>query len=86
MPILYVCEDNGIGIEAQYLDQIFGTFKRVNNSDELEGSGIGLAIVKKLVERHRGTVSVASTPGVGSTFYVTLQMTFKQKQQLANKS
>ena len=79
-------EDNGIGIEAQYLDQIFGTFKRVNNSDELEGSGIGLAIVKKLVERHRGTVSVASTPGVGSTFYVTLQMTFKQKQQLANKS
>ncbi|WP_372777717.1 CHASE domain-containing protein [Litorivivens sp.] len=73
-------EDNGIGIEAEYLDQIFGTFKRVNNSDEQEGSGIGLAIVKKLVERHRGAVSVASTPGVGSTFYVTLQLTFKQKQ------
>ncbi len=70
-------EDNGIGIEDQYLEQIFGTFKRGGNSDESEGSGIGLAIVKKLVERHRGSVSVTSAPGIGSTFFVTLRLAFK---------
>ncbi|MBB3046390.1 PAS domain S-box-containing protein [Litorivivens lipolytica] len=69
-------KDNGIGIEAQYLEQIFGAFRRVQSSDDTEGSGIGLAVVKKLVERHRGAVSVDSEPGVGSTFYVTLKLNY----------
>lgn len=64
--------DNGIGIEEQYLDHIFGAFRRLHNADEYEGSGIGLAVVKKLVEVHKGSIWVKSEPGHGSIFYVKL--------------
>jgi signal transduction histidine kinase len=65
-------QDNGIGFEEKYLDRIFTPFERLHGLGEYEGSGIGLAVCRKIVERHRGTVTAHSVPGQGSRFVVTL--------------
>lgn len=65
-------KDNGIGIDEKQLDDIFGIFKRLHSGDTYPGTGIGLAIVKKGVKVHNGSVWVESRPGCGSTFYVRL--------------
>lgn len=64
--------DNGIGFNEQYLDKIFTIFQRLNGKDEYEGTGIGLAIVKKIVEKHNGSITAKSIEGAGSTFILTL--------------
>ncbi|MCB9895357.1 MAG: PAS domain S-box protein [Planctomycetes bacterium] len=64
--------DNGIGIDNQYLDQIFMPFKRLHGIGKYEGSGIGLSVCRKIVERHGGRIQVESTPGEGSRFKLSL--------------
>jgi PAS domain S-box-containing protein len=65
-------QDNGLGIDSQYFDRIFGMFQRLHKREEFAGTGIGLAICKKIVERHGGTISVESQLGHGSTFRFAL--------------
>jgi signal transduction histidine kinase len=67
-----IVEDNGIGFDEKYLDRIFTIFQRLHGKGEYEGTGIGLAVVRKIVERHNGTIAARSTPGNGATFIVTL--------------
>lgn len=67
--------DNGIGFKQEHGDKIFGMFERLNARTQYEGSGIGLAICRKIVERHGGTIAATSIAGQGATFSVTLPVT-----------
>ncbi len=64
--------DNGIGFEAKYVDRIFQVFQRLHSRSVYDGTGVGLAICRKIVERHGGSISAASVPNIGTTFIVTI--------------
>jgi PAS domain S-box-containing protein len=76
-----VVADNGIGFEKEYQERIFSLFERLNNKDKYEGSGIGLSITRKILERHHGRISAESTPGEGARFTISLPV--KQPKTVA---
>jgi signal transduction histidine kinase len=69
---LFAVSDNGIGIDPEYRENVFGLFKRLHTSHEYSGTGIGLAICQRIVDRYHGRIWVESEPGRGSTFRFTL--------------
>jgi PAS domain S-box-containing protein len=71
-------EDNGIGFDEKYLDRIFNAFQRLHGRSEYEGTGMGLAICRKIVERHDGSITAQSLPDRGSTFIITLPLQQRQ--------
>ncbi|MGN6566880.1 MAG: sensor histidine kinase [Flavipsychrobacter sp.] len=70
---LYI-KDNGIGFEQQYADQIFMIFKRLHSYDHIEGTGIGLSICKKIIEKHKGYITANGEPGIGATFIISIPL------------
>lgn len=70
----FVVEDNGIGFDEKYLDRIFEPFQRLHGRFEYEGTGMGLAICRKIVDRHGGEITATSKPGEGSAFIITLPL------------
>jgi len=70
---IYTIKDNGMGIDNRYYDRVFELFKRMDNVKDIEGTGVGLAIVKRIVERHNGRVWFESKLNAGSTFYVAFK-------------
>ncbi len=76
-------QDEGVGFNEKYLDRIFQPFQRLNGRNEFEGTGMGLAICRKIVERHGGSISAQSTPGSGSTF--TVRLPLKQPKERSDE-
>jgi light-regulated signal transduction histidine kinase (bacteriophytochrome) len=71
-------EDNGIGFDEKYRDRIFQIFQRLHGRSEYEGTGIGLAICRKIVDRHSGAIEANSLPGTGAKFIITLPGTWPE--------
>ena len=86
-PVDELCEltiqDNGIGFEEKYTDKIFAVFQRLHGRGEYEGTGVGLAVCRRITDRHGGTISALSKLGEGATFIVTLPVKHPKGEKAA---
>lgn len=73
-------EDNGIGFDERYLDKIFAVFQRLHGRNEYEGTGVGLAVCRRITDRHGGTITAKSRPGEGAKFVITLPVHHSKKE------
>lgn len=79
-------KDNGIGFEQKYASKIFNVFQRLHTSSEYTGTGVGLAVCRKIVERHKGKISAKSSPNVGTTFTITLPLKHDKEVKTTDES
>src|SRR5260370_33709708 len=75
-------EDNGIGFEEKYLEKMFAVFQRLHGRSEYEGTGVGLAVCRRITDRHHGTITATSQLGQGAIFIVTLPVRQAKKESL----
>ena len=79
---IFTVADNGIGFEQKYADKIFAVFQRLHGKDAYDGTGIGLAICRKIAERYNGSLEAHGVPDKGATFTLRLPKTVTQKESI----